>query len=204
MFPECVSCCIDPACVQHQSLLDTYCSQLSTCLQDCAFQAFPLVSKSSHIPGWNNGAHLLKDQANFWHKVWCQAGRPSSGVLHQIKKSAKSRYKYEVRRLKRREQFIRRQKLAEALANSNPKNFWQQVHRVNKSRKSSPVSTVDGSTGSQHIAQLFSSKFRTILTSCDTLGRDALHIHLYLPCCQLKNSTRSKCLRIVSSRLSLI
>ncbi len=125
----------------------------------------PTVRKSAAVAGWNSGARLLKEKANFWHTVWSQAGCPSAGVLHQLKKSAKSRYKYGARRLKRREQFIRREKMAAALASSN---FWQQVHRVNKSKKSSPVSAVDGVSGAQNISQLFSSKFQGTLNSCDT------------------------------------
>ena len=85
-------------------------------------------------------------------------------VLHQIKRSSKSRYKYEVRRLKRREQFIRCEKMAAALASSNSKSFWQQVHRVNKSNKPPPVSSVDGISGSNHISQQFSSKFERLLS----------------------------------------
>jgi len=69
-----------------------------------------------------------------------QAGSPSSCVLHCIKRNAKSRYMYKVRCLKCCEQFIRRQKIAAALASSNSNSFWQQVHHVNKSKKPVPVS----------------------------------------------------------------
>ena len=50
------------------------------------------------------------ETTNFWHKVWLEAGSPSSGVLFHIKRRAKSRYKYAVRRLKRRHHFILREK----------------------------------------------------------------------------------------------
>jgi hypothetical protein len=71
-----------------------------------------------NIPGWNDAAHSLKSQANFWYKVWIEAGCPSSssGVLHSIKKSSKSRFKYEVRRLKRKEHHLQNEKLIAALA----------------------------------------------------------------------------------------
>jgi len=70
----------------------------------------------SRVPGWNDAARHLKNKATFWHKLWCDAGSPSSGVLHQLKLAAKRRYKYEVRRLKRRQSHIRRRRMAEALA----------------------------------------------------------------------------------------
>ena len=84
-----------------------FCEQLSLCLHHCAVSTMPTVCHSSSVPGWNTAARLYKEKANFWHAVWKQAESPSSGVLHQIKKSSRSRYKYEVRRLKHREEFIR-------------------------------------------------------------------------------------------------
>ena len=71
--------------------------------------------------------------------LWCTSS---------VKRSAKSRFKYEVRSLRQREQFIRREKTAAALANSN--SFWQQVHRVNKSKSSTPATSVDGISGNDY------------------------------------------------------
>ena len=99
-------------------------------------------------------------------------------VLHQIKRSSKSRYKYEVRRLKCREQFC--EKMAAALASSNSKSFWQQVHRVNKSNKPPPVPSVDGVSGSNHISQLFFSKLERLLNSQPSTGCDSLRPTLFL------------------------
>ena len=59
-------------------------------------------------------------QANFWYKVWIEAGCPSSGVLH-------SRFKYEVRRLKRREHHLHNEKLIAALAANKSKDFWKDI-----------------------------------------------------------------------------
>ena len=44
----------------------------------------------------------FKLKADFWYWVWTEAGSPKSGVL--FKKHAKSRYKYQIRKLKRREE----------------------------------------------------------------------------------------------------
>ena len=116
----------------HAPALDWFCEQLSLCLHHCAVLTMPTVCQSSSVPGWNTAACLYKEKANFWHAVWKQAGSPTSGVLHQIKKSSRSRYKYEVRHLRRHEEFIGREKMAAALASSNSKSFWQQVHRVSQ------------------------------------------------------------------------
>ena len=53
--------------------------------------------------------------------------------------------------------------MAAALASADSKSFWQQVHRVNKSKSSIPASSVDGVSGADHISHLFSTKLRGIL-----------------------------------------
>ena len=72
-----------------------------TSIVSCASHCIPSRSSSNThmIPGWKDGVHLLKRAANFWYKVWKEAGYPTSGVLFQLKKHAKSRFKYGIRRL---------------------------------------------------------------------------------------------------------
>ena len=74
------------------------------CLHSCFLASFPCVSLPSsscpRLPDWNDLARKLRDKSVFWHKVWVEAGCPSSGVLFAIKHSTKSRFKYEVRHLK--------------------------------------------------------------------------------------------------------
>ena len=53
--------------------------------------------------------------------------------------------------------------MAAALASADSKSFWQQVHRVNKSKSSIPASSVDGVSGADHISHLFSTKLSGIL-----------------------------------------
>ena len=97
-----VSCC-NPHCCEHYSALDQFCDQLSACLYESGSFCFPTVlctPNSTCLAGWNDCAKLLKCHANFWHKIWCEAGCPPTGIITQIKKAAKSRFKYEVHILK--------------------------------------------------------------------------------------------------------
>ena len=90
-----VSCC-NPHCCEHYSALDQFCDQLSACLYESASFCIPTVLCSpnrTRLAGWNDSAKLLKCHTNFWHEVWCEAGCPPAGVITQIKKAAKSRFK---------------------------------------------------------------------------------------------------------------
>ena len=129
-------------------------------------------SASQHIPqsvvkGLWDGMILLaclKSQLiSCIYKIWNEAGCPKSGVLSQIKKTTKSRYKYWVRRLKRRQNILLQKKLALLFRRKSKKGFWSEVRRLNQSH-SSYTPFVDGVSGDENIANLFATKSEGLLT----------------------------------------
>ena len=104
-------------------------------------------------PGNLLAGRNLKRSSNFWHRIWSEAGCPSSGVLFQIKKHTKSRYKHQVRRLKRKQNSLLQEKLAGLSARKKMRDFWSQIRKLNVTRSpSSPV--VDGLSDSRAL-QIF-------------------------------------------------
>ena len=170
---ELLSCC-DPSCSSHQSLLNETCTQLLQCITNAATASFPKVSTraySHRVPGWNDAARSFRTTASFWNRLWTQCGRPSSGVLSQIKRRTKSRYKYEVRRLKRQREHIIREKIGLAFSQSRHKDFWREVQKVNRSSRGNSQSTscVDGCVRDSDISCLFEGKLKSLLNSQDDL-----------------------------------
>ena len=53
---------------------------------------------------------------NIWYKVWSEAGRPSTGVLSDIKKNSKRKCKSHVRELKCKQNKLYRERLAKSFA----------------------------------------------------------------------------------------
>ena len=92
----------------------------------------------------------------------------SSGVLSTIKRQAKRRYKFEVRRIKRRRQYLVRDRLAHSFTKKKKDSFWLDVKSINKSNapRFSPV--VDGVNGDTNIANAFASKFSAVLNKHST------------------------------------
>ena len=127
---EVVSCTVN--CTSHLPALYHYYEKLFTCFC-CSRQPRACIPHSNgqpfHLAGFNDAARNLKTKANFCHRVWLEAGYPSVGVLFQIKCKSKARFKYEVRRLKRRQLFLCRQKMADALVTSS-RDFWREVKRI--------------------------------------------------------------------------
>ena len=100
---EVVDCSLSD-CSAHHAVLDSYGTHVVSTLLSCAHECFPTRSTSScrRLVGWNQSISRLKESSVFWYKIWVEAGCPSSGVLSQIKKNSKRRYKYEVRRFIRK------------------------------------------------------------------------------------------------------
>ena len=101
-----------------------------------------------------------------------------SGILatHTHIMASKHRYKYEFRRLKHQQLYIRRKRIATALASSSSCNFWKEVRNISRScsQKVSHAPVVDGIHGDSNIANHFSSKPSGLLSSncssqCDKL-----------------------------------
>ena len=104
-----------------------------------------------------------------WNRIWSECGCPINGVLSQIRKKAKSRYKYAVRSAKRRKDSIISKKITSALSTKQNRLFWQEVKRLKRSkatkRSRSPI--VAGFTDSSDVTDNFRSKLSRILNSVD-------------------------------------
>ena len=161
-------------------MLDDICSQLFQCISNAADLCFPKVTsraRRQRIPGWNGAARSLRETASFWHRLWSQCGHPTSGVLFQIKKRSKKRYKYEIRRLKRQREHIIRDKIGVALSQSHQRDFWKEVRKVVQSSKghSQTPCTVDGFVSDTDISHCFATKLQSLLNSdTDLVSRSAL------------------------------
>ena len=90
---------------------------------------------------------------NFWYRLWEDAGHPSSGVLFQIKKNTKTRYKYEIRHLKRRHNVLLQDIFTSLFTSKKKDDFWYQIRQLNRSRPS-PASSVDNVSGDFNIVQI--------------------------------------------------
>ena len=150
----------------------------------------------------------------FWHEVSVEAGCPTAGVLFNIKRNAKRRFKYAVCRLRRRKEFLIREKFACSFAARKKDRFWSEVRWLNHVKKSC-VPSVDGICGTQHIADLFSSKFESLLNNfhlqTPTFTHPILTLTLYVQwfeddvidaICQLK-SKKTGASGIISKHLKL-
>ena len=172
VLPDEVFYCCNPHCKVHSADISQYLTSFLNCISVAACNALPSIPstvRKHKIPGWNDAAKDLRDKANFWYRVWLEAGSPSAGVLAVIKKKSKSRYKYEVRRLKRRREHIAREKLAKAFSIRNKKDFWQNVKKFRSTSQASSHHRIDGVIDDKATSELFRDKLSI------TLNKHACH-----------------------------
>ena len=169
MLSDDIVLCCNPSCTSHQTRLDEISNQLVTCLKSAADFTIPSAGAGRHprVAGWSQFVKPELTASQLWHKLWVDAGSPSAGVLFQLKKRAHRRYKYAVRRVRRKEEYLKRTRLAEALLNDPNRNFWSEVRRFVGHHKSVPTSAVDGVSGPENIANLWCSHFKQLYNTVD-------------------------------------
>ena len=87
--------------------------------------------------------------------------------MFQLKKNYKKIYKYEVRRLKRQQQYIKSEMMGRALTQSHSSDFWKEFLKMSKSAKgrktTAPVT--DNQSTDDDISNLFSTQLKGVLNS---------------------------------------
>ena len=172
--------CVDPCCKSHSDEITDFLHSFLDCISIASIEALPAKAHihTCRMPGWNDKARELRNSANFWHWIWLEAGSPSAGVLTELKKKTKSRYKYEVRRLKRRKSFIMREKLAASFLRGNKKFFWKEVKRLHGKTRPTLNPVVDGIGDIQQISEVFCNKLAATLNKHNRFSFDPTTLEL--------------------------
>jgi hypothetical protein len=134
---------------------------LNCCLR--SDKSFPRVSKKHVRPCWSSDVKPYKDDCVFWHKIWVEAGSPKYGALYDVKKHTKRQYMYANRRNKRRVDQLRKEKMAEAIANNNSRDFFKEFKRYEQNGASASI--IDGKNKPEEIAKIFSLKYKELYNS---------------------------------------
>ena len=175
--PELLSCC-DPMCSTHSEFIDRLCNDFLTCLHQSGLLCLPTSKHGKGckvVPGWNHLASPYRKSAQFWNKIWVEAGCPRNGILSDLRKSTKASYKYSVRRAKRRRLHLTRRMFAHSLQLKDKRVFWSEVRRAKigySHRKQATV--IDGLSSDCDISNVFNSKLAAILNVNDISERQKL------------------------------
>jgi len=160
---------------EHFRALAGYaCGITDACLDACknAIPCTTVKQKSGRMAGWSEYVQPLRDKSLFWHNLWVDNGRPHSGAVADCMRRSRAAYHYAVRFIKKDEDNIRCERIADIAAMNDDRNFWTEVKKI-RSRKPARVRTVDGAGDDNGIAQLFASNYRD-LYSCVSYNKSEM------------------------------
>lgn len=113
-------------------------------------------------PGWNEEVEPFRQEARYWYRVWLKEGRPNNGWLHATMSRKRTQYHYAVRRLRKKSDKIKAEKLFVASMEGDI-NLLNEMKKIRCGVDSSTElpDTVDGANGQEEIVD----KFRTVYSS---------------------------------------
>ena len=168
-IPSVALLCKDVNCSNsaHRCQLSRYLTDISDACLAAGEASIPhTCSRHSgkRIPGWSEKVEPLRQRSLFWHGMWVECGRPRSGVVADCMRRARASYHYAIRAVRRNEQNIIRERVADALLRDPSRDFWTEVKKIRNSKSGRAV-IVDGCSDAPSISQLFASKYRHLYTS---------------------------------------
>ena len=157
--------CKDLSCSnkEHTEQIDIICNTLVQCCLE-ADKCFPRVKiKKSNKPYWREEVQPYKTNSIWWHNLWKQCGEPRQGIVYDSKTDAKRQYMYAVRRYNRKEDQLRKEKMAEAICENRNRDFYREMKKLKPGISTAP--SIDGQIDSINIADKFADKYEELYNS---------------------------------------
>ena len=176
--------CHDSTCngQDHRNQLDLWCRDLIKCclISDCKLPR--IKARKSKRPRWNVDVKPYKDDCEFWHKLWSDAGYPRQGVLYDVKKYTKRQYMYANRRNKRKEDILRKERMADCIANNADRDFFKEIKRY-EPRVTTNI-PIDNRVKPIDVAENFASKYRALYNSVPSSQANMNDVYSYVNQCE--------------------
>ena len=121
---------------------------------------------SQSVPGWKDEVEPFKKDSIFWHALWCSAGSPNQGGLFEIMKKSRNVFHYVTRKVKKKADLIRAQKLLEA-SETGSVNLLLEMKKIKGGKKVSHdrPDDVGGVNGEMNIVEKFCEVYEELYNS---------------------------------------
>jgi hypothetical protein len=119
---------------------------------------------SRRIPGWSEFVQPLRDKALFWHQLWLDYDCPKTGAIADSMRRTRAAYHYAIRRVKKYENCIVRERIADTFLQNDERNFWSEI-KCTRSCKADWSRIINGQTDVGDIVRLSADKYRELYTS---------------------------------------
>ena len=141
--------CRDPNCTNqnHIYLINQLYVKMCKCLTDATNSVFEVKEKRSFDikPGFNEHVKELHDIARKRFVAWREAGKPrdTNNSFFREMNSSRAKFKLTLRYIKRHENQMRQEAIANALCDDSEGNFWKEVKKLTPNNVPLPTSIED-------------------------------------------------------------
>ena len=121
------------------------------------------------IPGWKETVKPQRESALFWHSIWVSAGRPVTGVLHNIMKKTRNQYHYAIRKVKKKSEEIRAAALLKASQSGDMQLLKEmKIVKIDSKGCVNLPDTVEGAEGQDEIIEKFREVYESLYNSAES------------------------------------
>jgi len=164
-FPTNVLLCSENNCTNkvHFQQLNKYVTDITESCISAAESVIPCTCRrqnSSRIAGWSEHVQPLRDKSSFWHNLWLDCDRHKTGAVADCMRCTRAAYHYSIRKVKRDEDMIINERLAESLLTNDARDSWSSI--FGQVRLVLVVSSMDIL---KPLVKLFADKYRDLYTS---------------------------------------
>ena len=157
--------CRSPNCQSHsEQVIQGLCKRVC---EDCLKASDHLLRSGSkqRLAGWNELVAEHKERALFWHRLWKENNSPKDGIIFDIRKSTRRNYHKILSMVKKDQEQLQNEKMAEALNHNRSRNFWAEIKKVRHSRNRRQVNVVDDCSDEADICSIFGEKLNKLYNS---------------------------------------
>ena len=131
----------------HQTQIDEFLKDLLESINSAAVNCLPSASNitkntKTRFSSWKEDVQPFIDTAMFWHSIWLSAGRPLNTELHIIMKKTRNQYHYQIRKNRKMNDIIKKNRLLNARINNNG-DIFDEIKKLRKAPPTVPT-MIDG------------------------------------------------------------
>ena len=173
--------CSDPNCQNpsHINDIDSFYDDIFTVLTECSKSLANVnsIRQRHNVPGWNAHVREVHAAARDAYLLWKIGGRPRQGVLYDLMRNSRLRFKHALRMCKNNKNAIIADKIADNLCNKDDRTFWREIKNVTNSKVNLP-SRIGDVHGSNAVAGMWKEHYSSIFNAVSGSNCTELHNEL--------------------------
>ena len=118
----------------------------------------------SPMPGRNDYLAQPYNESREAYFLWCNYNKPRSGVVHELMKRSRARFKYAQNQVLKNEKTLRADALASKLASGDVKCLWRKIKKCNSGNVAFS-NKIENETVSQNITNMWRDHYQQLFNS---------------------------------------